>query len=80
MREVRVAYPEDLLRDVDEADVARLSQEALLVKFYEMGKVPSGRAARALGISRREFLDLLGRYGVSSFDQMIDVEAESKRG
>jgi len=33
-----------------------------------------------LGISRRAFLDLLGRYGVSIFDEQIDFVAESQHG
>ncbi len=80
MRTLLVEYPEDLLRDVKEDDVARLAQEALIVRLYDLGKLSSGGAADALGVSRREFLDLLGRYGVSPFDESTDVEAESKRG
>jgi predicted HTH domain antitoxin len=40
-------------------------------------KISSGRAAELLSISRREFLDLLGRYGVSEFDETMDVAAEA---
>jgi hypothetical protein len=31
-------------------------------------------------VSRREFLELLGRYGVSEFDDDIDLETELQRG
>lgn len=49
------------------------------VKLYEQGLLSSDRAARFLGISRWEFLDLLGRYGVSYFDDSSDVAAEVRR-
>lgn len=37
------------------------------VKLYELGQLSSGRAAQLAGVSRVEFLQTLGRYGVSSF-------------
>ena len=37
---------------------------AALTKLYELGRISSGKAARLLGISRVEFLDLLGKYNV----------------
>ncbi|MBK3332635.1 UPF0175 family protein [Persephonella atlantica] len=37
---------------------------AALVKLYELGKISSGKAAKLLGISRIEFLNLLGKYKV----------------
>lgn len=36
-----------------------------LVKLFEMGKVSSGVAAKVLGISRLDFLELLAKYNVS---------------
>lgn len=38
-----------------------------LVKLYELGKVSSGVAAKVLGLSRVDFLDLLAKYNVSVF-------------
>jgi predicted HTH domain antitoxin len=58
----------------------KLAQEALLVRLYDLGQISSSRAAEILHISRREFLDLLGRYGVSVFDERVDLEAEVRRG
>ena len=37
------------------------------VKWYELQLVSQGRAAEIAGISRSEFLDALGRFGVSPF-------------
>ncbi len=55
-------------------------REAAVVKLYDLGRISSGKAARVLGISRRAFLDVLGRYGVSEFDDTIDVGAEARIG
>ena len=40
---------------------------AAAVKLYELGKLSSGRAAQLAGMSRVEFLLVLGRYLVSPF-------------
>jgi predicted HTH domain antitoxin len=49
-------------------DELKLKEEevktAAIVKLYELGKISSGKAAKLLGISRIEFLDLLGKYKV----------------
>ncbi len=39
----------------------------LASKLYEMGRLSSGQAARLVGISRREFIETVGTYGVSVF-------------
>jgi predicted HTH domain antitoxin len=58
----------------------RLAQESFLVRVYHLGEISSGRAAELLHISRREFLDVLGRYGVDVFDNQLDLDAEVTRG
>lgn len=50
------------------------------MKLYEQGALSSGRAAALLSITRWDFLDLLGRYGVSYFDDDIDFDEELRRG
>jgi len=82
MTMLQIDYPEELLDQVDQSKEAleALAREALLVRLYDLGKLSSGKAAELLDISRREFLDLLGRYGVSEFDDAIDLEAEAQRG
>lgn len=40
-----------------------------LVKLYELGKVSSEVAARVLGLSRLDFLDLFSKYNVSDLDE-----------
>ena len=61
-------------------EIQSLAREALLVKLFDLGEISSGWAAEVLGISRREFLDLLGQYGVSSFDEQVDLAAEVRHG
>jgi predicted HTH domain antitoxin len=48
------------------------------VKLFELGKVSTGIAAKALSISRIEFLDLLGKYKVNflNFDD-LDSDLEN---
>ena len=57
-----------------------LAREALLIKLFQQGEVSAGYAAGVLGISRPAFLDLLGLYGVSMFDEDTDVGQEASYG
>lgn len=45
---------------------------AAAVKWYELRLVSQGRAAEIAGITRSEFLDALGRFGVSPFQYGAD--------
>jgi len=80
MRNVQIELPEDVLAAVGEDQVRTLAREALLVRLYDLGEISTGKAAEVLGISRREFLDLLGRYGVSEFDDTMNVAEEARCG
>ncbi|MBN1339704.1 MAG: UPF0175 family protein [Bacteroidales bacterium] len=68
---INVEFPESLantlrLRGKDFKNEMRTSS---LVKLFELGKVSSGTAARVLGLTRLEFLDLLEKYQVSALGQ-----------
>lgn len=76
MRAIEIEYPESLLEETDEQRLAQLAREAFYVKLYQQGMIGSGRGAKLLGISRWDFLDLLGTYNVSIFDENIDFEQE----
>ena len=39
----------------------------LASKWYKEGKLSSGQAAEMVGLSKRTFIELLGKYGVSVF-------------
>lgn len=64
---ISIEYPESL------ANTLRLSgkdfeseiKTSSLVKLFELGRVSSGVAAKVLGLSRLNFLELLARYNVS---------------
>jgi predicted HTH domain antitoxin len=77
---VEIEYPDEALEGgLDEAQITALAREALYVRLYERGLLSSGRAAELLGITRWAFLDLLDRYGVSSFDENIEFDEELRR-
>ena len=38
-------------------------------KMYEDGLLTAGQAAKMVGISKRAFIEILGKYGVSLFSQ-----------
>lgn len=64
---INIEYPESLahrlrLSDKDFASEMKISS---LVKLFELGKVSSGVAAKVLGLSRLDFLELLAKYNVS---------------
>ncbi len=79
IRILEIQYPDDLLNGIDEPHLRTLAREALYAKLYEQGIISSGRAAELLGITRWDFLDLLGRYGVSYFDDAIDQDEAAGR-
>lgn len=79
MRTLHIDYPDDLLRGMDEERLTALAREALFVRLYEQGLLSSGQAAQALGVTRWDFLDLLGQYGVSYFDEHIEHDEAAGR-
>src|SRR6476646_3757190 len=78
-RTITSEYPDELLHEVDERRLAALAREAFVVKLYEQGLIGSGKGAKMLGISRRDFLDLVGTYNVSIFDENVDFDEELRR-
>ncbi len=70
MKTLKINLPENI--DLDQ-------QEALLMlasKLYEKGKLSLGQAAELAGLSKRVFMELLGRYGVSVFNYPADELAK----
>ena len=53
---------------VDENDV----KMQLAAYLYDKGIMSSGQAADLVGISKREFIETVGQYGVSIFGESID--------
>jgi len=76
---LQIEYSAELLEQdgQSKAELEVLAREALLVRLYAQDKVSSGKAAELLSLSRRAFLNLLGQYNVSYFDETMDVAAEA---
>lgn len=66
MNTVNISLPESLQINVFEVKMI------LAAKLYEMGRLSSGQAAEIVGLSKRAFLELLGKYDVSVFGYGLD--------
>jgi len=62
MRKLIVNIPDTL--DLDEKDLLMV----LAAGLYEHGKLSIGQAAELVGLSKRTFMELLGKYNVSVFN------------
>ncbi|MFA6111369.1 MAG: UPF0175 family protein [Candidatus Latescibacterota bacterium] len=72
--QVTVDIPEGALPSLRK-DMAGFVEELRLVaavKWYEMRVISQGRAAEIAGVPRRQFIDALGRYGVSPFQSTAE--------
>lgn len=49
-------------------EICREVPTLLVLKRFRQGAIGSGKAAAILGISRRDFLDLLAREGIPLYD------------
>ena len=78
MNQINVSYPETLAFSLkmQNSEFEREIKTASMVKFYELGKVSSGFAAKILGVSRIDFLDRLAAYGVSVYGNSDELEAD----
>jgi predicted HTH domain antitoxin len=70
MKTIELQVPDSLLLNFSESveDLTRTSQFLLAVKFFEIGRLSSGQAARMCGINRVDFLLELGRMGIPVAD------------
>ena len=51
----------------------------LAAKWFEEGRLSSGQAADFVGLSKRAFIEVLGKYGVSLFGyDFEDLESDLK--
>ena len=78
MNQINISFPETLAFSLkmQEKEFEKEIKTVSLVKFYELGKISSGLAAKILGISRIDFLDRLADYGVSSFANEDELELD----
>jgi len=65
MRTIQIKIPDSI--EMTDYDVSML----VAAKLYEDQKLSSGQAAEMVGLSKRTFIELLGKYGVSVFSNSI---------
>lgn len=71
MRTIQLHIPDDL--DLKDYDFSMI----IASKLYEEGKLSAGQASEIAGLSKRAFIELLGRYGVSIFSTSLsDLESD----
>ncbi|MEI8075149.1 MAG: UPF0175 family protein [Bacteroidota bacterium] len=62
MKTLTLNLPDSL--DLDNSDLSML----IATKLYEQGKLSLGQAAELAGLTKRTFVELLGKYQVSIFN------------
>lgn len=80
-KKLTINYPDDLLVALD-TTVEQFESEArlaLAAKFFEMGRLSSGKAARLAGMERVAFLAHLHRLKVPALDLDEEEMAEEVR-
>jgi predicted HTH domain antitoxin len=65
MRTVQLNIPDSL--DLKDYDFSMI----VASKLYEDAKLSAGQAAEMAGLSKRAFIEMLGKYGVSVFSTSI---------
>ncbi len=65
MRTIKLNIPDNL--DLKDTDILMI----IAAKLYEQGKLSVGQAALLVGLSKRTFIELLGKYGFSLFSNSI---------
>ncbi|MBD3181391.1 UPF0175 family protein [Candidatus Poribacteria bacterium] len=75
MKTIKITLSDEILISMKETpeNFSREIKMAAAAKFYEMGKLSSGRAAELAGISRISFLQSLSMYKVPIFS-MTETE------
>lgn len=66
MRTLHLNIPDSVDKDDSELTIM------IAAKLYENGTLTSGQAAELAGLSKRTFIELLGKYGVSIFSTSLD--------
>lgn len=66
MRTLQLHIPDSVEKEDNELAMIIAS------KLYEDGTLSAGQAAEVAGVSKRTFIELLGKYGVSVFSTSVD--------
>ncbi|MGV8090638.1 MAG: UPF0175 family protein [Mangrovibacterium sp.] len=71
MRTIQLNIPDSV--DKNDHELAML----IASKLYEDGTLSSGQAADLAGVSKRTFIEMLGKYGISVFSTSLeDLESD----
>lgn len=66
---LEISIPKTLLSfGIGKEEVERGVKKWLVISLFKGGRISSGKAGSLLGLSRRDFLDLLDREGIAYFD------------
>ncbi len=70
MEELTIKYPKDLELTVNltKAEMEQHLRLMAALKMYELGKISAGKAGELAGLSRPQFFESCGMYGVSIFN------------
>ena len=72
MRIIQLQIPDEV-EELNDFDFSMM----IASKLYEDGRLSSGQAAKMAGLSKRTFIELLGKYGVSVFSTSLsDLESD----
>ena len=66
MKTITVAIPETV--EAEEWEIKMM----LAAMLYQQGKASGGEAAEVAGMTKRTFLEMLGKFGVSVFSDSVD--------
>lgn len=66
MKIIQLNIPDSV--DLKEYDFSMI----IASKLYEDAKLTAGQAAEIAGLSKRAFIEILGKYGVSVFSSSVD--------
>lgn len=81
MTQLTVDMPEDAFATLHYTpkEFTREMRVAAAVKWYELGRLSQGRAAKVAGLTRAAFIDALSRYRVSPFQYTAEELIEELR-
>ena len=66
MKTITLTIPDNV--DMDEKEICTM----LAAQLYDMGKLSLGQAAGLVGLTKEEFMNVLGKYDVSIFGETMD--------
>lgn len=73
MRTIQLNIPDSV--DLKDDDLAMI----IASKLYQDAKLSAGQAAEMVGLSKRAFIEILGKYGVSVFStSTTDLHSDIK--